>query len=152
MLFWGRTWMPLWPFSSKNDLKKSFWKNIHFSEASLPSVRSSIHPILWILHGAKSVVRDGIERVLPPKQQWRPLPSLLSVWSWMYSVHCVQHPPTWGGHGTHQEDIIQLQLIIIIDISLGLSILKNNVFFYIKLRISTVCLWFKTNIVMSGRF
>ena len=58
-------------FSSKNDLKKSFWKNIHFgrmgvcctyiycsvnwmiihfSKASIPpSVRSSMHPFLQII-------------------------------------------------------------------------------------------------------
>ena len=54
------------PFSSKDDLKKCFWKNIHlgrvvvwcgvnqmiihFSEASiLPRVRSSINPFLKIV-------------------------------------------------------------------------------------------------------
>ena len=58
--------MPHQPFSSKDDLTKSIWKNTHFgrvvvwcgvnqmiihlSEASiLPSVRSSIHPFLQII-------------------------------------------------------------------------------------------------------
>ena len=60
---WG-TYLPPQPFISKDDLKKSFWKNIHFEgvvsslnrmiinfyEASiLPSVCSSIHPFLQII-------------------------------------------------------------------------------------------------------
>ena len=73
-----RTWIPHLPFSSKNDLKNSFWKNfhfkrvavwlhvnqmiIHFSEESiLPSVHYSIHPFLSNHPGAKSLVRHGIE-------------------------------------------------------------------------------------------
>ena len=100
LLFEGLTWMPHLRFSSKDDWKNFFWKNIffcrvvglnqmiiHFSEASIllhkrpfffPSF-SSNHP------GAKSVVRHGIEWIPPPsrKQQRRPLPSLLSVSSSM---------------------------------------------------------------------
>ena len=73
-------------YSSKDDLKKSFWecgnlvycninwKVIHFPKASIPpNVRSSIHPFLLYHPGAKSVVRYGIESIPSPKQQRRPL-------------------------------------------------------------------------------
>ena len=61
---WGDkcTWMPHWPFSSKDDLKLSFWENIHFGRlvvwfgvnrlikaSFLPSSRNSIHPFLQII-------------------------------------------------------------------------------------------------------
>ena len=78
LLVRGRTWMPGYTFSSKDDLKKICWKNIHFGSvvvfcggnwkinqmfrsvhsAKCPFVYSSIssnHP------GAKFVVRQGIE-------------------------------------------------------------------------------------------
>ena len=79
--------MPHWPFSSNGNLKKRFWKNMPWCELedhpffrSDHSVKcpffysyiSSNHP------GGKSVVRQGIDSILSPKEQWRPLPSLLS--------------------------------------------------------------------------
>ena len=72
-------WGTYYPFSSKDDLKETFWKNIlfervvvwygvnqkiiHYSEALiLPSGRSSIHPFLQFI-----LVRHGIELILSPK-------------------------------------------------------------------------------------
>ena len=97
LLFEGRTWMSHYSSSSKDDLNKSFldniyfgrvvvwygakWTIIHFFKASIPpssfcplfnSSFSSNHP------GGKSVVRHGIEWIPSPKQQQRPMPSLLS--------------------------------------------------------------------------
>ena len=52
----------------------TFFRSIH--SAKCPFFFSSFS---WNLPGAKSVVRQGIEWILSPKQQRRPLPSLLSV-------------------------------------------------------------------------
>ena len=68
LLFEGRTWMLHKPFSSKDDLKKSFWKNIHFGR-----------------------VRHGNESIPSPNQQRRPLPSLLSESSSMTLTFDPEH-------------------------------------------------------------
>ena len=80
--------MPHQPFSSKDDLKKSFGKNIHFERVlfwceSSNCSESFIPSIFLFIHFFKSswcfnyVVQQGIDSILSPKQQRRPLSSLL---------------------------------------------------------------------------
>ena len=109
LLFGGSTWMPHYPFSSKDDLKKSCWKNIHFgrvvvwygvnwkiihfSETSIP-FHFTILPFLKIILALKlysiHIVVPGVECMLPPKHQRRPYPFLLSL-SFFYGWgHCTQ--------------------------------------------------------------
>ena len=74
-------------FSSKDDLKKSFWENIpfrrlvisHFFKASiLPSSRYSIHPFLPIIVKQNSWCRNELNQFCPPSSiQRQPLSSLL---------------------------------------------------------------------------
>ena len=84
--------MPHLPFCSKDDSKKGFLKEHPFWEGGglvwhpfrhlSPIVRSSNHP------GAKSLVLYGIESILSPNRQRRPLTSLPSDSSSM--IQCKQ--------------------------------------------------------------
>ena len=66
-------------------MKKKIWNNIHFGRVMVwcnVSLHSAKYPFFYSSvtsnhPGAKSVVRQGIEPILFPKQQRRPLPSLL---------------------------------------------------------------------------
>ena len=85
--------MPHLPFSSKDDLNNSFWENIHFDGGGFAWCEPNdliIHPprtvafILFILFFKTILVENiqcGKELNLfhPPKQQRRPLPSLLPL-------------------------------------------------------------------------
>ena len=42
-------------------------------------VTGAFHPIIQIVHGAKQQARQGIESILSPKKQRRPLPFHLSL-------------------------------------------------------------------------
>ena len=81
------------PFSSKDDLKKSFWENIHFGRGVVwygvnqMITHFSKHPFRQVTvfyssfssnhPGRKYIVRQRIESISSPKQQRRPLPSIL---------------------------------------------------------------------------
>ena len=91
LLVGGRTWMSHLSFCCKDNIKKNIWESIHFGrvvvwwgvnrmiihffKSSIPpssiSSFSSNHPGATCI---ASVVRQGI---VSPKQQGRPLPSLL---------------------------------------------------------------------------
>ena len=105
LLFGGLTWMTHYPFSSNDDLKKSFLEYInfgmvvvwcgvnqmiiHFSAASiLPWVRSSFHPFLQIILVLNLKCGMELSEFRPPNSSYDLLPSLLSVSS---SMHAVQY-------------------------------------------------------------
>ena len=107
LLVGGRTWMPHKPFSSKDDSKKSFWKNIHlgrvvvgcsvtrwssiFRKYPFRQVAVSLVILFFKSSCAKWLVRHGIKSVPSPNQQRRPLPSLLSESSSMTLTFDPEH-------------------------------------------------------------
>ena len=101
------------PFSSKVDLKKSFWDNIHLCRVVVwygvnrliinipPSSHYSIHPFLQI---TGILVQYTAASVIPsPKQLRRPSPSLLYLF--FYVLLLLQELAAGGGQGGHSRRV-----------------------------------------------
>ena len=95
LLSGGRTWMLRWPFSNKDDLKKGFWKNIHFGRLRVWCSVNHCHPFSLHIRSAKCVFSyssfssnhsgaNPLLSVVPPAATTFPFPS---VWFLFYAFH-----------------------------------------------------------------